>query len=303
MVLQSARGDALKDVEHVKALLRKQFDMKDLGELCYFLGIEMIRNEGGMWLSQKKYGLDMLMKYGMADCEPISTPLDQNLKLRIDEGEVLDDATMYCRIVDSLIYMTISRPDLSYAAGLVQVHGYTDFDWAGSSSDRQSTSGYMFSFGSVAVTWSSKKQPTVALLSTKAEYKGATVAACEVAWLEMLLRDLEIQVQDPIVIYCDNLSIIQLAQSPMFHARMKHIEVQYHFIRDRALDGDIDLAYVGTEDQAVDLFTKALGAEKLRRFRGMLGLRDMALSLRESVEISSSMPTCLSVHLTYHWHV
>ncbi|MCO5557044.1 hypothetical protein L7F22_010600 [Adiantum nelumboides] len=69
-------GDALEDVEHVKALLCKQFDMKDLGELRYFLGIEMIRNERGIWLSQKKYGLDMLMKYGMADCKPISTPLD-----------------------------------------------------------------------------------------------------------------------------------------------------------------------------------------------------------------------------------
>ncbi|MCO5571267.1 hypothetical protein L7F22_025005 [Adiantum nelumboides] len=110
-------SDALNDVEHVKALLRKQFDMNDLGELRYFLGFEMIRNEGGIWLSQKKYGLDM--KYGMADCKPIFTPLDQNLKLRIDEGEVLDDATMYRKIVDTLIYMTISRLDLSYAVGLV----------------------------------------------------------------------------------------------------------------------------------------------------------------------------------------
>ncbi|MCO5548874.1 hypothetical protein L7F22_002336 [Adiantum nelumboides] len=112
-------GDALKDVEHVKALLCKQFDMKDLGELHCFLGIEMIRNEGGIWLLQKKYGLDMLMSYGMADCNPIFTSLDQNLKLRIDEGEVLDDATMYCRIVGSLIYMTISWPNLRYAVGLV----------------------------------------------------------------------------------------------------------------------------------------------------------------------------------------
>ncbi|MCO5593259.1 hypothetical protein L7F22_047266 [Adiantum nelumboides] len=149
----------------------------------------------------------------------------------------------------------------------------------------------MFSFGSGVVTWSSKKQPTVALLSTEAEYKGGAVAACEVAWLEMLLQDLDIQVQDPVVIYCDNLSSIQLAQNPMFHARTKHIEVHYHFIRERVLDGDINLAYIGTEDKAADLFTKALGAEKLRRFRGMLGLRDMALKLRGSVEISSSMPT------------
>ncbi|MCO5611242.1 hypothetical protein L7F22_065494 [Adiantum nelumboides] len=187
---------------------------------------------------------------------------------------------------------TLDYAPLFYDAGTqVQIHGYTNFDWVGSSSDRRSTNGYMFSFGNATVTWSSKKQPTVALLSIEAEYRGATVAACEVAWLEMLLQDLEIQVQDPIVIYCDNLSSIQLARNPVFHARTKHIEVHYHFIRERVFNGDIDLAYVRTEDQAADLFTNALGTEKLRRLRGMLGLWDMALSLRGSVEISSSMPT------------
>ncbi|MCO5580000.1 hypothetical protein L7F22_033866 [Adiantum nelumboides] len=110
--------DALEDVVHVKALLRK-FDMKDLGELRYFLRIEMNSNESSIWLSWKKYELDVLMKYDMADCKPISTPLDQNLKLRIDEGKVLDDATMYRKIVSNLIYMTISRPDLGYSIGLV----------------------------------------------------------------------------------------------------------------------------------------------------------------------------------------
>ncbi|MCO5551742.1 hypothetical protein L7F22_005246 [Adiantum nelumboides] len=108
-------GDALEDAEHVKSLLCKQFDINDLGALRYFLRIEMIHNESGIWLSQKKYGSDMLMKYNMADCKPIFTTLDQNLKLIIDKGEVLDDATMYCRIVGSFIYMTISRPNLSYA--------------------------------------------------------------------------------------------------------------------------------------------------------------------------------------------
>ncbi|MCO5591222.1 hypothetical protein L7F22_045203 [Adiantum nelumboides] len=130
----------------------------------------------------------------------------------------------------------------------------------------------MFSFGSADVTWSSKKQPTVALSSIEAEYRGAIVAACEVAWLEMLLQDLEMQVQDLVVIYYDNLSSIQVAQNPVFHAHTKNIEVHYHFIRERVLDGDIDLAYVGIEDQAANLFTKALGTKKLRCFRGMLGL-------------------------------
>ncbi|MCO5609907.1 hypothetical protein L7F22_064142 [Adiantum nelumboides] len=210
------------------------------------------------------------MKYVMADCKPILTPLDQNLKLRIDEGEVLDDATMYRRIVGSLIYMTISRPDLSSAVGLVsqfmQLPRKPHLDAMRrimSVFDRRSTSGYMFSFGSAAITWSSKKQPTIALSSTKAEYRGAAVVACEVAWLKMLLRDLNIQVQDPIVIYCDNINIIQLARNPVFHARTKHIQVHYHFIRDRVLDDDINLDYVGIEDHAANLFTKALGAEKL----------------------------------------
>ncbi|MCO5593950.1 hypothetical protein L7F22_047969 [Adiantum nelumboides] len=118
---------------------------------------------------------------------------------------------------------------LLYDAGSqIQVHNYTDFDWAGSVSDRRSTIGYMFSFGSAVVTWSSKKQPTVAFSSTKAEYRDAAVACCEVAWLKMLLRDLEIQVQDLVFIYCDNINSIQLTRNPVFHAHMKHIEVHYY---------------------------------------------------------------------------
>ena len=130
----------------------------------------------------------------------------------------------------------------------------------------------MFSFGSAAVTWSSKKQLAVALSSTEAEYRGAAMTACEIAWLRKLLDDLGLQVDKKVVIYCDNLSSIQLARNPVFHARTKHIEVHYHFIRERVLAGDIDLVYVSTEEQVADIFTKALGAEKLCRFRTMLGV-------------------------------
>jgi hypothetical protein len=169
--------------------------MKDLGELKFFLGIEVIRTPEGIWLLQRQYALDMLSKYGMAGCKPISVPLDQNGKLSADAGEVLEDANMYRKIVGSLIYMTITRLDLNYTVGLesqfmqvprkshldgvshtlryvsattnyglfyeasteLQVHGYIDADWPGSISDRRSTSSFMFSFGSAAVTWSSKK--------------------------------------------------------------------------------------------------------------------------------------------------
>jgi hypothetical protein len=233
---------------------------------------------------------------------------------------------MYRRIVGSLIYMTITRPDLSYAVGVVsqfmqtprkphldavrrilryikhtlqcgifyeaksqlQVHGYTDADWAGNVSDRRSTSGFMFSFGSGAVSWSSKKQPTVALSSTEAEYRGAAIAACEVVWLQKLLSDLGQSVDAPVVIYCDNISSILLANNPVYHARTKHIEVHYHFIREKVLTKEFDLIHVSTEDQVGDIFTKALGTDKLKKFRKMLGVLEVDLSLRGSVENSSS---------------
>ena len=163
---------------------------------------------------------------------------------------------MYKKIVGNLIYLTNTRPDLSYTVGsesqfmqlprkphldVVQctlcyvrltldyalfyvadaplaLYGYKDADWAGSIADRRSTSGFMFSFGSAAVTWSSKKQPTVALSSTEAEYRGAAIAACKVAWLRTLLGHLGVQMDEQVVIHCDNLSSIQMARNPVFHA-------------------------------------------------------------------------------------
>ncbi|MCO5612124.1 hypothetical protein L7F22_066386 [Adiantum nelumboides] len=109
-----------------------------------------------------------------------------------------------------------------------------------------------------------QEAPTVALLSIEAEYRGVAVAACEVAWLELLLGDFGIQMQRSVVIHCANLSIIQLARNPLFHAKTKHIEVHYHFTRERVLDGNIDLTFVRIDEQVADIFMKVLGAEKLR---------------------------------------
>ena len=114
--------------------------------------------------------------------------------------------------------------------------------------DRRSTNGVMFSLGSAVVTWSSKKQPTVALSSTEAEYKGAAMAACEIAWLRKLLQDLGHDLSGAITLYCDNMSNIQLANNPVFHARTKHIEVHYHYVHEKVLVGDIDLVYVSTQE-------------------------------------------------------
>jgi hypothetical protein len=128
----------------------------------------------------------------------------------------------------------------------------------------------MFSFGSGDVSWSNKKQPTVALSSTETEYRGATIVACEVVWLQKLLSDLGQSVDAHVVIYCDNISSILLANNPVYHVRTKHIEVHYHFIGEKVLAKEIDLIHVNTKDQVADIFTKALSTDKLRKFRKCL---------------------------------
>jgi hypothetical protein len=120
------------------------------------------------------------------------------------------------------------------------------------------------------------------------KYRGATIAACEVVWLQKLLSDLGQSVDVLVVIYCDNISSILLANNPVYHARTKHIEVHYHFIREKVLAKKINLIHVSTEDQVVDIFTKALGTDKLKKFQKMLGVLEVDLNLRGNVENSSS---------------
>jgi hypothetical protein len=118
----------------------------------------------------------------------------------------------------------------------------------------------MFSFGSGAINWSSKKQLTITLLNIKVEYRG------EVVWLQKLLSDLGQLVDARIVIYCDNISSILFTNNLAYHARTKHIEVHYHFIREKVLTKEIDLIHVNIEDHVANIFTKALGIDKLRKF-------------------------------------
>jgi hypothetical protein len=146
----------------------------------------------------------------------------------------------------------------------------------------------MFSFGSGAISWSSKKQLTIALLNMEAEYTGAIIVACEILWLQKLLSDLGKSVDVFVVIYCDNISSILLVNNLIYHARTKHIGVHYHFIRKKILAREINLIHVNTEDQVADIFTKALGVDKLKKFRKIFGVLEVDLNLKGSVEKLSS---------------
>ena len=165
---------------------------------------------------------------------------------------------------------------LIYWTGIAaQLVVYSDSDWAENASDRRSKFVFAFLLGSVAIAYSSKKHPIVALLSMEVKYQGVAFATCEAIWLKRLLKDLQVEVSTPTTIYCDNLSSIQLAKNSIFHARTRHIDGVYHFVRECFLSGEVELAYVLTDRQTADIFTKPLGLNKLRKFSGVLGLRHL----------------------------
>jgi hypothetical protein len=161
--------------------------------------------------------------------------------------------------------------------------GYCDADWAGDLDDRRSTSGYVFYIGNGVVSWSSKKQPTVALSTVEAEYMSSTHATKEAIWLKQLLAEIEIHLDGPVLMYNDNQGCIQLAKNPAQHQRTKHIDLRHHYIREKLESGEITLQYCSTEDMVADLLTKALSKDKHNKCLDGLGLKHYKVSQSGSI--------------------
>lgn len=162
----------------------------------------------------------------------------------------------------------------------LDVHAFSDSDWAGDCTDRKSSSGYCVFLGANLISWSAKKQTTVSRSSTEAEYRSLAYTAAELSWLLMLLRDLHIPVTPTPLLWCDNTSAIALATNPVFHARSKHIEVDCHFIRDCVAAKALSLHYIPTSDHLADVFTKALPIARFQYLNGKLLVIPSPISLR-----------------------
>ena len=310
------------------ATLGSGFDIKDLGPLHYFLGLQVHQFSHGVHLNQVKYAHDLLSKHDMLLSKPVSTPMSAKDTLTANPGSLLDNPTEFRALVGALQYLTITRPDIAFAVNsvsqymsqpslshLVAVkrilryvkgtlgHGlyfapqrqpvhlsaYSDADWAGCPDSRRSTSGYLVYLGSNLISWCSKKQPTIARSSAESEYRSLAHACAETTWLGYLLYELGARVQFPILLHCDNLSATYMASNPVFHARTKHIELDYHYVREKVALGSHRVCFIPSIDQPADLLTKPL--HKTRHFLLSNKLvRPEPPSLRGDVRQTQSSP-------------
>ena len=147
------------------------------------------------------------------------------------------------------------------------LHGFTDVDWVGSIDDRKSTGGYLVFFGQTPISWKSGKQRIVARSFTEAEYKALADGIAEVIWLQYLLTDMQVPSVSVPTIWCDNLGATYLSTNPIFHARTKHVEVDYHFLRDQVAKKEIQIHFIPSQDQLADVFTKPLSVASFTAFR------------------------------------
>nr|CAN62086.1 hypothetical protein VITISV_035123 [Vitis vinifera] len=305
------------DPEERKALqnyLSREFKMKDLGPLKYFLGIEVSQSSEGFFLSQRKYALDLLQETGMSGCQPVNTPIEKCLKLCVEPNQVSTDKGRYQRLVGRLMYLAHTRPDLAYALSVVSqymhnlgeqhmnaimrilrylknapgkrilfaknvdhqsIEVYTDADWAGAVDDRRSTSGYFTFVGGNLVTWKSKKQNVIARSSAEAEFRGMALGLCEALWLRLLLQDLGYLSRQPIRLFCDNKAACDIAHNPVQHDRTKHVEVDRFFIKEKLDDKIVELPKIRSENQLADILTKAVSSQVFSKFLDKLGMCDI----------------------------
>lgn len=158
-------------------------------------------------------------------------------------------------------------------SGSTLISAFSDGDWAGNIDDRRSQGGFDILFGSNLISWSARKQLTVSRLSTEAEYKSMANATAEVIWLESLLRELGVSIQKTPCLWCDNLGAMYPSANPVFHARAKHIEIYFHFVRERVTSKQLQIQLISTDDQLADGFSKALSVRKSEAFWGNLNLQ------------------------------
>ena len=315
-------GNNVQELNKFIAKLNRHFSLKDLGALHYFLGIEVYRDDTGLYLTQSKYIGEILDRFGMLNIKPCPTPMVSGKVLSKDDGEVLDNPTMYRSAIGALQYLVHTRPDIAFSVnklsqflqcpttthwngvkrilrylkgtlchGLhiayserLDIIGFSDADWACCPDDRRSVAGYCVYLGETLIAWSSKKQAVVSRSSTESEYRALAQVASEITWVESLLREFKFPLLQRSITWCDNISASALASNPVYHSRTKHIEIDIHFVRDKVIKKELEIRYIPTADQIADCLTKSLTQPRFQILVDKLGVKESPLRLRGGVK-------------------
>jgi hypothetical protein len=285
------------EVSHLISFLNTQFKLKDLGSLKYFLDLEVAKSSKGIYVCQRKYTLEIIEDTSLLASKPATFPLESNIKLSRTSDDLLQDPTFHRRLVGRLLYLTITRLDISYsiqvlsqfmdspwqphmnvvvrvlrylestpAQGLfyptnspLHLKAFCDSNWASFPYTRQSVTSFCVFLSDSLISWKSKNQVTVSRSSTEAEYRSMANTTCELIWLFSFLKDLHGSHPQPTLLFCDSQAALHIAAKPVYHERTKRIEVDCHIVRDKIQAGLIRTLHVTTQHQISDLFTKPLG--------------------------------------------
>ncbi|GJY27713.1 ribonuclease H-like domain-containing protein [Tanacetum coccineum] len=235
--------------------LHHEFDMTDLGPLNYFLGIFAVRHSTDLFLSHRKYALQLLERAHMVNCNPSRTPVDTESRLGPD-GVPVQDPTMYRKphlaALKRILRYVQGTLDLGlhlYVSSTTSLVGYTDANWAGCPSTRRSTS------------------------VPEAEYRCVANVVAETAWLRKLLREIHSPLSTATLVYCDNVSAVYMSANPVQHQQTKHIEIDIHFVRDIVTAGQVRVLHVPSHYQYADIFTKGFPSALFEEFRSSLSVR------------------------------
>lgn len=296
-------------INKVISELKENFEVKTM-EPRNFVGLQLERSKGHLFIHQTKYIEKLLAKFNMSNANGCSIPIDPHTSL-IKKKVVPEEKIPYREAVGSLMHLAIvSRPDIMYGVSLISryldcydnthwavvkkilkylketkefgihysstsnniVEGYSDSDYASDTETRRSTSGYVFIKNGAAVTWASQRQQSIALSTTEAEFMAACSATKEALWIKRLLLDISAYNQDAICLNVDNQSAISVIKNVDFHKRCKHIDVKYKFVKEKFQENEIDLNYLCTNEQCADIFTKPLPRVRFQYLRDKIGV-------------------------------
>ncbi|GJY10980.1 putative RNA-directed DNA polymerase [Tanacetum coccineum] len=319
IIFGSTKSSMVKDFED---LMQKEFKMSSMGELTFFLGLQVKQTSAGIFLSQDKYVKDILNKFDFRTIKPASTSIEAHKSQGKDEEGEDVDVHLYRSMIGCLMYLTASRPDIMFAVCLCarfqvtpkvshmhavkrifrylkhqpklglwypkespfHLEAFSDSDYAGDNHDRRSTSGGCQYLGRRLVSWQCKKQTIVAISSTEAEYVAAASCCAQVLWMQNQLLDYGFNFMNT-EIHIDNESTICIVKNPVLHSKTKHIQIRHHFIRDCYEQRLINVVKVHTDDNVADLLTKGFD---LARFNFLVvtieSLEALLLRLRGGYE-------------------